>query len=199
MSDERADGVERLRRHLRLIDQGVAPVVERYPEQVNCGPGCSDCCHQTFRVSAIEGAYLREGLASIAADARRDILQRARGYEPDRREPCPVLGADGRCRLYEHRPRICRKYGIPLWHPDRPHEVRCCPLNFQSMGDIDPGLILEPQAAWAEDWIRLQEEALGTSEPSKATIAEHLRAGDDPATDGEAQSSQGFDGEANNS
>lgn len=174
MTEPVDDGRERLRRHLQLIDDGVAPVVRRYAEQVQCGPGCSDCCHQTFRVSALEGAYLREGLAALADDeVRADIVARARRYRADVREPCPVLGADGRCRMYEHRPRICRKYGIPLWHPDRPHEVRCCPLNFTSTGDIDPELILEPQAAWAEDWIRLRD-GLGLDDATPATIAEHL-------------------------
>lgn len=168
------DPRQRLRQHLRLIDDGVRPVMERYPEQVRCGPGCSDCCHQSFRVSELEGALLREGLAELDPVARADIEARAVAYRADERQPCPVLGADGRCRLYEHRPRICRKYGIPLWHPDRPHEVRCCPLNFRDMGDIDPDLILEPQAAWAEDWIRLRE-ALGSTDDPPRTIAEHLR------------------------
>jgi hypothetical protein len=165
---------ERLRRHLRLVDDGVRPVVARYAAQVRCGPGCSDCCHQTFSVSAIEGALLREGLAALPASDRAEIRERAAAWQPDRRDPCPVLGADGRCRLYDHRPRICRKYGIPLWHPDRPPEVRCCPLNFRDMADIDPGLILDPQADWAADWIRLREE-LGLPPGADRPIAEHLR------------------------
>ena len=165
---------ERLRRHLRLIDEGVRPVVERYAAHVRCGPGCSDCCHQTFRVSALEGALLREGLAELPPAEQAEIRARAAQWRPDRRDPCPVLDAAGRCRLYEHRPRICRKYGIPLWHPDRPHEVRCCPLNFRDMADIDAGLILDPQAGWAADWIRLREE-LGLSAGSDRPIAEHLR------------------------
>jgi hypothetical protein len=165
---------ERLRRHLRLIDDGVRPVVERHAAQVQCGPGCSDCCHQTFRVSELEGALLREGLATLPPVEQVDIRTRAAAWGPDRRDPCPILDAAGRCRLYDHRPRICRKYGIPLWHPDRPHEVRCCPLNFRDMADIDPALILDPQAGWAEDWIRLRAE-LGLSAGVDRSIAEHLR------------------------
>jgi len=149
---------ESLRRHLLIIDQGVAPVAERYAEHMHCAPGCSDCCHQTFRVSALEGEFLREGLSRCDAELRA---------------PCPVLGDDGRCLMYEHRPRICRKYGIPLWHPDKPHEVRCCSLNFRDAEDIDSELILEPQAAWAEDWIRVRE-ALGITDTEDRTIAEHL-------------------------
>jgi len=173
------DAIERLRRHLRLVDDGVAPVVERHREHVQCRPGCSDCCHQTFRITEVEGALLREGLAALPASERDDVLARARAWRADARIACPVLGADERCRLYEHRPRICRKYGIPLWHPDRPHEVRTCPLNFRGVTDIDPELVLEPQAEWARDWIRLREELdLGPADPR--SIAEHLLAEPSP-------------------
>jgi len=164
---------ESLRRHLQILDEGVAPVEERYARHMHCAPGCSDCCHQTFRVSALEGELLREGLARCDAELRAEILARAADYGADLRAPCPVLGDDGRCLMYEHRPRICRKYGIPLWHPDRPHEVRCCSLNFRDAEDIDSELILEPQAAWAEDWIRVRE-ALGITDTEDRTIAEHL-------------------------
>jgi Fe-S-cluster containining protein len=164
---------DRLRAHLRLIDEGVAPVVQRYRTHIQCRAGCSDCCHQTFRVSQLEGELLREGLAKAPPPIRADIEERARTWSPDAREPCPVLSEEGRCRLYEHRPRICRKYGIPLWHPDKPDEVRTCPLNFRDVADIDSQLVLEPQANWAEDWIRLRQQ-LRLGPQQNHTIAEHL-------------------------
>jgi Fe-S-cluster containining protein len=163
----------RLREHLRLIDDGVAPVAERHAADMQCAPGCSDCCHQTFRVSGIEGELLRAGLAELPPHERDDIVARAEDYAPDTRTPCPVLSTDGRCRIYAHRPRICRKYGIPLWHPDRPHEVRTCPKNFRDVPDIDAAHILDPQAAWAEDWIGLRRE-LNEPGGDDRTIAEHL-------------------------
>ena len=167
-----AEPFERLRHHLAIIDRDVAPVVERYREHIQCQRGCSQCCHQVFRVTGLEGAYLRLGLETIAAAEKADILARAAAYEPG--HPCPVLSAEGACRLYAHRPRICRKYGIPLWHPDRPDEVRTCELNFRTVPDIDQELILEPQAEWARDWIRLRRELnMGSLESS--SIAEQLR------------------------
>lgn len=174
MSDEAATRRERLRRHLRLIDQGVRPVVRRYAAQIQCRPGCSDCCHQTFAVSEVEGALLREGLTQLDPPSRAEIVARARAWRPQQRDPCPVLDAEGRCRLYDHRPRICRKYGIPLWHPDRPQQVRCCPLNFRDQADMDPELILGPQAGWAEDWISLRAE-LSLGPQRDRPIAEFLR------------------------
>lgn len=171
--DDRAGRLARLRVHLQLIDRDVAPVVDRHREHIQCRPGCGDCCHQSFRVSALEGELLREGLAALDPASRDRILARARAYAPDRRMPCPALGDDARCLLYEHRPRLCRKYGIPLWHPDRPHEVTTCALNFRGVTDIDADAILEPQAEWARDWIRTRE-ATGTAHGDVASIAEHL-------------------------
>ena len=162
---------QRLRVHLELIDAGVAPVVARYREQIQCRAGCSECCQQSFRVSELEGMLLREGLAEATEDVRADVLARARTYAPG--QACPVLSKDGECRLYEHRPRICRKYGIPLWHPERPHELKTCRLNFRGAVDLAADLIVEPQAGWAEDWIALREQ-LGLPAQENRTIAAWL-------------------------
>ena len=155
---ESAAGVKRLRVHLALIDGGVAPVVARYRAHIGCRAGCSECCHQSFRVSELEGALLREGLAAAAPAVRAEIVARAGEYQAGRGEACPALSEAGACQLYEHRPRICRKYGIPLWSPERPHELNTCRLNFRGVEDLDAELIVEPQAAWAADWIELREE-----------------------------------------
>ncbi len=164
----------RLRHHLAIIDHDVEPVAAKYAAHIQCSAGCSDCCHQSFEVSALEGAYLREGLNGLAPEVRADILDRARRYTPHTRTPCPVLSATGTCRLYGFRPRICRKYGIPLWSPERPERVDTCPKNFRDVTDIDAELIVEPQVRWAEAWIELRETYPGAVR--KAPIAEHLRA-----------------------
>lgn len=177
---DRTARLSQLRRHLKLIDDGVAPVVEAYRQHVHCGPGCGDCCHQTFGVSSLEGQWLREGLKTLSIEQRAAIIERANAYQPDERMPCPLLGTDASCQLYPWRPRLCRKYGIPLWHPDRPHEVRTCKLNFRDLVDIDADMILEPQAEWARDWIRLRE-ATGLRHDDAASIADHLRTGNDDA------------------
>lgn len=162
----------RLRVHLRIIDGDVAAVVARHRAHVQCRRGCSECCHQSFSVSEIEGELLREGLAAAREEVRAAIVARARAYEPG--AACPALDEAGACSLYEHRPRICRKYGIPLWHAERPHELRTCRLNFRGVDDLEADLIVEPQALWAADWIALREElALGPQD--NRAIAEWLR------------------------
>ncbi len=170
------DGPARLRHLLRVIDDDVAPVVERYRAHIQCAKGCSDCCHQTFRVSDLEGALLREGLAAAPPEVRDDIVQRAAAYQPQTRTPCPVLSEDGACRLYDHRPRICRKYGIPLWNPQRPERVDTCPKNFVGVSDIDAALIVDPQARWAQTWIEIRDA--DASARTAETIAAHLLSAD---------------------
>lgn len=172
-SSSKDRSLSRLRRHLKLIDDGVEPVMQRYRDHVQCRAGCSQCCHQSFRISEIEAAYLKEGLRQVDVTTRQDILERARAYRPGEQQPCPILSEQGHCRLYEHRPRICRKYGIPLWHPNRPYEVRTCELNFRGVGDIDTELIVDPQAKWAEDWIDLRAE-LDLGRQQMKTIAEFV-------------------------
>lgn len=166
-------GSLRLRVHLRIIDADVRSVVARYGEHIQCRPGCSECCGQTFKVSEIEGALLREGLRGLPEAAQAEIVARARAHGPG--APCPVLAESGTCQLYEHRPRICRKYGIPLWNPERPHELATCRLNFGGVADLEPDLIVEPQAGWAADWIELREE-LELGAQDNRTIAAWLLA-----------------------
>ncbi|MCA9695147.1 MAG: YkgJ family cysteine cluster protein, partial [Myxococcales bacterium] len=127
-----SEALGRLRRHLQLVDDAVDDIVARHRGEVSCRPGCSDCCHQTFRVTALEGALLRAGLAALPAAQAASIRARAGAYRPDARVACPALDDAGCCQLYAHRPAICRKYGVPLWHPDRPHELRTCHMNFRS-------------------------------------------------------------------
>lgn len=149
---------DKLRVHLQLIDRDVAAFASRHRASIQCHRGCGECCHQTFKVSKPEGALLQAALARLPAKQRAEVLARARAYQPDRRDPCPLLGPDHACLTYDDRPRICRKYGVPLWHPDRPHELRSCRLNFCEGEDLaeDGEAWVEAQAAWAMDWIELR-------------------------------------------
>ncbi len=146
----------RLRLHLRIIDADVAAIAEEHRVHIQCRPGCSECCSQSFMVSELEGELLQEGLRLARPAVAAEILARAQQHAPG--SPCPVLSEVGTCQLYEHRPRICRKYGIPLWSADRPDELRTCRLNFRGVEDLDAERLVEPQAMWAADWIELREE-----------------------------------------
>ena len=110
--------------------------------QVPCRAGCSQCCIGVFPITRLDAGMLEQGLASLPADIRSSIEDRARGQisgleaaypqlkasrwldrRPDAeidgmvsdfgQQRCPALGEDGLCLLYEYRPLACRSMGIP--------------------------------------------------------------------------------------
>ena len=124
-------------------DDLFARVARTCPHEIVCSPGCGDCCHALFDISLIEALYLkdrfdrtfptgpeREAVLERAGTADRDhyrLKRRAYLAEQDgqpteailealarERIRCPLLAADDRCLLYDHRPVICRLYGAPL-------------------------------------------------------------------------------------
>ncbi|MBK7824488.1 YkgJ family cysteine cluster protein [Nannocystis sp.] len=124
------------------------------------------------------GRCCARGLAAAEPGVRAAIVARSAVYEAGRGEACPALDDAGSCQLYEHRPRICRKYGIPLWNAERPQELSTCRLNFRGVEDLDADLIVEPQAGWAADWIDLRAE-LGLGPQDNRAIAAWLREPDE--------------------
>ncbi len=92
--------------------------------------------------------------------------------------PCP-LWQDERCRLYAHRPMICRLHGLPhrLWRPDGVEQTgpgcdefhRCCGAAVQRL-DRTP---LYRQLALLEGELR---QACGVRERIRMTGAEMIAA-----------------------
>jgi len=126
---------------LEAVDSWYRLVQSTRPAEVPCTKGCRDCCIGLFDVSLADRDLLREGLSKADPETRKDIQARAaalvgrlREIEPelgdtlDGMSPeeiddlcdavgdveCPVLGRDGECRLYEHRPLTCRMSGVPV-------------------------------------------------------------------------------------
>lgn len=98
--------------------------------------GCTEnCCLTRFHHhTLLEYLYLMEGIRKLGMEDRQAIRQRAltadrQLTDADRkgralRVMCP-LNVDGRCRLYPHRPMICRLHGIPHeLHPPNRRIVR---------------------------------------------------------------------------
>ena len=90
--------------------------------------GCEDSCCRTrfYHHTLIEYFYLKRGLESLNSKDRTVIHLRALEVNSQwetHAAPAPgvmcSLNEAGRCRLYAHRPMICRLHGIPheLNHP----------------------------------------------------------------------------------
>ena len=111
--------------------------------QLPCKPGCFSCCIGPFAITVFDAVALQEGLGKLPRAQREAVVKRAAeqasemeaGYpalqqspvldqwsdaEIDRlveqfhAMPCPALGDDGLCRVYEHRPLTCRSMGLPI-------------------------------------------------------------------------------------
>lgn len=114
---------------------------EAFPDKIPCRVGCADCCRGLFDITPLDRDLLREGLGTLEEAVRDDLRSRSeillkslRASFPRLGEdlggwstaaldrlcrsagpvPCPVLGSRGECRLYDHRPLLCRLQGPPL-------------------------------------------------------------------------------------
>ena len=113
----------------------------KFPAEVQCKPGCSDCCHALFDLTLIESLYInfhfnqqfkgsqRDPLIEKANSADRQIYKIKRAaYKLTQEDSdderaikevslkkirCPLLDEQDLCVLYNYRPIACRIYGIP--------------------------------------------------------------------------------------
>lgn len=139
-------------------------------DQIACQRGCSACCRGLFDITLLDARLVREGFEQLPQDIQQTVTAAAQqsitgirnrwpdfdqpylfnGYPeeewdlvmPEEDEsPCPLLGQDGLCLVYKHRPMTCRLNGIPM--VDTSGEVlfdEWCSLNFI---DVDPLKIQE--------------------------------------------------------
>ncbi|OEU67771.1 MAG: hypothetical protein BA863_11815 [Desulfovibrio sp. S3730MH75] len=124
------------------VDKAFDTVSKQTEDGINCGKGCSDCCHALFDLTLVEAIYLnRKFNESYKGMPRSIILQRSdvadrdlqkikrRAFKASQtgtaaqdiikeislaRVKCPLLGEDDLCELYDFRPLTCRIYGVPM-------------------------------------------------------------------------------------
>jgi Fe-S-cluster containining protein len=167
---------------------------KEYGERIHCRRGCTDCCSQMFQITEIEAAYISQAVKRFPRDERENLRERARQYEAQRqriltnrnvpdawgslpppglRLACPAL-EDGACRIYEYRPLICRKYGIPLYNPRKPNQLFACELNFSPGEELEVTELVQIQTGIQERWGEVQAEYNkrgGRRDPEPITVA----------------------------
>jgi len=157
---------------LAHADRFFQSVMAAQPQNLQCGRGCSLCCYGLFEIGAADIPVIAKGLAKVHPKRRRMIVRRAveilaTSQHPRLREcspiekqsffdrtastPCPNLNDAGECMIYEHRPLVCRTFGLPLRDRDR-YLGDVCELNFTKATEEEC-----VQAAWDLQW----EDALG--------------------------------------
>jgi Fe-S-cluster containining protein len=162
-------------------------------ERIHCRPGCYECCHQLFQITEMEAVHISLGVRTLDPQTRERLAGRSRAYLDARRklvtatgEPeawgklpppgtrllCPAL-EDGVCRIYEHRPLICRKFGMPIYNPDR-RQLYACELNFRDGEEIEDPHLVRIQTAIHAEWRQLQADynaSGGWRDPETITVA----------------------------
>lgn len=129
-------------------------------EQIACQRGCSACCRGLFDITLLDAFLVKDGFDRLPQHVRdrprqlawqrlEEIRRRWPDFDApyllnrypeeewdeqmpeDDETPCPLLGDDGNCMIYDSRPMTCRLHGIPLM--DDSGEIlfdEWCSLNF---------------------------------------------------------------------
>lgn len=106
------------------VDEGARALEAIHRDRLRCRLGCCFCCVDEITVFEIEAERIRRRHPELLATG-----------EPHPIGGCAFLDGDGACRIYEHRPYVCRTQGLPLrWEDEtsagEPAELRdICPLN----------------------------------------------------------------------
>ena len=93
------------------VDGFFARVAARHGADMQCGSGCSDCCHVRLTITAVEAAAIRDEIATWDAGRRAALADNVAAAAADR---CVALDASGRCLIYAARPIVCRSHGAPI-------------------------------------------------------------------------------------
>jgi Fe-S-cluster containining protein len=138
--------------------------LELYGDKIECRRGCSKCCSQIFRITKLDGFVISEHIRSLPEVRRNELQQKALEYLKNaasvRRTdtPCPALGTEGECTIYETRPVICRRFGMPIYDYKNPQNVHACELNFKDGDEITDVMLIPKQTEIGKKWDELKDE-----------------------------------------
>jgi Fe-S-cluster containining protein len=174
----RVSGKSADKTYTRILDRAddfFRSVSESQPQNLQCGRGCSLCCYGLFEIGSGDVPLIAKGLEKLHPSRRKMIIRRSQeimesSNHPDLREcassvkdaffertastACPNLNERGECLMYEHRPLVCRTFGLPLRNADE-YIGDICELNFTSSSPVE-----REAAAWDLQW----EDALGAED-----------------------------------
>ncbi|KAF0240374.1 MAG: hypothetical protein FD180_4961 [Planctomycetota bacterium] len=164
------------RKLLSEVDVWFRSVQAKHGRHMKCGSGCSDCCHGVFDIGPhdielVRAAYRRlpeaeRAVVREAALRQVDALGLKPPYELDGLPeaevdglterlgpvPCPLLDAEGRCRIYADRPSTCRFMGLPLVDAeDGVVHGEWCEKNFEGVDPLRLSGMPFGYHSWEED------------------------------------------------
>ena len=99
---------------------------------------------------------ISEHVKSLPESRRNELQQKASEYKQG--DACPALGTEGECTIYEARPVICRRFGMPIYDYKNPENVRACELNFKDGDEITDTMLIPNQTEIGMKWDELKDE-----------------------------------------
>lgn len=166
----------------KLISLEFERNINLHGEKIHCGRGCSKCCSQIFKITAFDEYILQEHLRTLSGQLKTELVNKAAEYIKNLSDSdtssldCPALGNDGECRVYESRPIICRKFGMPIYDYKNPAKIFACELNFKEGEEIIDPQLIEKQTALGIKWDEIKTEFLrqNPERNESTTIAEAI-------------------------
>ena len=180
-----------------LIQQEFDRNVLKYGDKLKCRRGCSGCCSQLFRITGMDAYIIREHIKILPLEEQVRLRKNAEQYLKKVSElktgdssnvsddtikkgdiPCPALGSEGECTIYEARPVVCRRFGIPIYDYKNPDNIYACGLNFSPGEEINDDDLIPNQTAIGMKWDELKDEfnesELRSMSAVSTTIAEAI-------------------------
>lgn len=140
-----------------VVDEAAGPALRANASRLACRAGCADCCTDGLTVFSLEAEVIRRHHA--------DLLEHGRPHEPG---ACAFLDGEGNCRIYEHRPYVCRTQGLPLRWLEEDEET----------GDIIESRDICPKNTDGTPLEELAIDACWTLGPFEQRLADRQHAGD---------------------
>ncbi len=116
--------LETLNQAYEQLRERTGQLEQAHASRTQCRKGCCICCVDEITVFEVEAENIRRH--------HSDLLEHGTPHPPG---ACAFLAEDGSCRIYEHRPYVCRTQGLPLRWIDQAGDGRTveyrdiCPLN----------------------------------------------------------------------
>lgn len=172
--------LDKYRKFINELDTWFRSIRVKYRARMKCGKGCTLCCLGLFDIPLPDAIRVADGYRRLPVSLRNEVAGRAAavhaeivreapeletpyflGSIPEERidhltdvvgnVPCPFLGADGICLIYECRPMACVLEGMPMVDVRDGLFDDWCGYNFTD--GVDPAL----RKDLALDYYEIQE------------------------------------------
>ena len=137
------------------VDGFFTRVEARHDGDMQCPPGCCDCCHVQLTITTVEPAAIPALVESWPPDRRATLAETG--------AHCAALDAHGRCKIYDARPIVCRSHGAPIrMRRESLPVIESCFRNF-TQTEPDADCVLDQQTLSALT-LAVDRDAGGTGE-----------------------------------